>query len=138
MEIEKVMEKDSVLAIIIYSHAVTEGIRFFTPDHYSLQVGKHNHPKGKIINPHRHMPVKIARTGSLQETLYIEEGKVKIIFYNSEGMRLEEKILGAGDMILLMEGGHGFEFLEPTKMIEIKQGPYVPESKKSLNIEGKK
>ncbi len=134
MKIEQVVHNQSLFALIVYRGQMEQGVQFFTPDDSSLQVGKHNHPKGRIINPHKHVPVKIERTGSLQETLYIENGKVKITFYDNEGVRLEEKILGSGDMILLMEGGHGFEFLEPTKMIEIKQGPYMPESKKSLGV----
>ena len=35
------------------------------------------------------------------------------------------KILNKGDVILLVNGGHGFEMLEKTEMIEVKQGPYI-------------
>ena len=38
---------------------------------------------------------------------------------------LKSKILKKGDVILLINGGHGFEMLEKTEMIEIKQGPYA-------------
>ena len=31
-------------------------------------------------------------------------------------------------MILLIKGGHGFKMLEEAVMIEVKQGPYIPES----------
>ena len=134
MSIEKITDAGHELAIIIYHAADKKGIQFFTPDSFSLQAGKHNHPKSKIINPHRHVPVKVQKTGSLQEVLYIEEGKVKVTFYSSKDEILGSKILNKGDMILLMEGGHGFEFLEDTRMIEIKEGPYMPESKKSLEI----
>ena len=37
-------------------------------------------------------------------------------------------------MILLCAGGHGFDILEETEMIEIKQGPYVGESDKTRFI----
>jgi hypothetical protein len=33
-------------------------------------------------------------------------------------------VLNSGDTILLASGGHGFEMLEDTEMLEIKQGPY--------------
>ena len=134
MTVEKVTSGSNLLALIVRSGQLENGVKFFTPDDYSLQVGKHNHPRGKIINPHGHMPVKVERTGSLQEVLYIEEGKVKINFYSHEDKPIESKMLNKGDMILLMEGGHGFEFLEDTKMLEIKQGPYNPESKKPLEV----
>ena len=38
---------------------------------------------------------------------------------------LMSKILNKGDVILLVNGGHGFEMLEKTEMIEVKQGPYI-------------
>ena len=36
-----------------------------------------------------------------------------------------------GDVILLIQGGHGFEVLEEVEMIEVKQGPYVGERDKT-------
>ena len=33
--------------------------------------------------------------------------------------------LKAGDVAVLFSGGHGFEILEDTLMLEIKQGPYA-------------
>ena len=33
--------------------------------------------------------------------------------------------MNSGDAIVLMNGGHGFKMLEPSKIIEIKQGPYM-------------
>jgi hypothetical protein len=32
--------------------------------------------------------------------------------------------------MLLASGGHGFEFLEETEMIEVKQGPYAGDKDK--------
>jgi len=39
--------------------------------------------------------------------------------------------LGPGDVILLATGGHGFQMLEETEMIEVKQGPYVGDQDKT-------
>ena len=36
----------------------------------------------------------------------------------------------AGDVILLVSGGHGFQALEEVEMIEVKQGPYTGEQDK--------
>jgi hypothetical protein len=46
-------------------------------------------------------------------------------FYNEEQTYLESVMLTAGDTILLAAGGHGFEMLEDTEIIEVKQGPYA-------------
>ena len=51
-------------------------------------------------------------------------GKVRIDFYDEKKDYLISKILYKGDVILLITGGHGFEMLEQSEMIEIKQGPY--------------
>ena len=138
MPVEKIIHGNKVLAMVIRQEPMGEGIQFYTPDANTLQAGKHYHPAGKIIKPHRHYPVKRETTGSLQEVLYIEEGKVKVTFYADEGREIDSKELVKGDMILLIEGGHGFEFLEKTRMIEIKEGPYMPESKKPLDVKDKR
>lgn len=134
MKEDKIIHNGRLLAIVFFNSSVEEGIHFFTSDSNALQVGQHFYPSGKIIQPHKHVPVKVEYHQSLQEVLYIEEGKVKIDFYSLGGQKIDEKILTKGDIALLMEGGHGFEFLEETKMVEIKQGPYIPESKKALEV----
>jgi len=50
---------------------------------------------------------------------------MKVTFYNRIPQKINEAILTDGDLIVLLSGGHGFEFLEETKMIEVKQGPYT-------------
>jgi len=136
MKTERIVHSGKVLAVIIYSNSKghKQGVHFYTPDDYSLQVGKHIYKAGKVISPHRHLPVKIEREVSLHEVLVIEKGRVKVTFFTDSGRKKTEKILNKGHMVLLMEGGHGFEFLKPTKMLEIKQGPYLPESKKLLDV----
>jgi mannose-6-phosphate isomerase-like protein (cupin superfamily) len=65
-----------------------------------------------------------------QETLFIKKGKVKVTFYNEQKQFLETCTLKSGDVILLVSGGHDFEMLEDTDMIEVKQGPYAGEDDK--------
>ena len=36
----------------------------------------------------------------------------------------------AGDVVLLAYGGHGFEMIEESEIIEVKQGPYAGEMDK--------
>jgi hypothetical protein len=51
--------------------------------------------------------------------------------YDSDKAYIESRVLEAGDVILLVSGGHGFEMLEDTEMIEVKQGPYTGDSDKT-------
>jgi hypothetical protein len=41
------------------------------------------------------------------------------------------RVLGPGDVILLISGGHGFEVLEELNMVQVKQGPYAGETDKT-------
>lgn len=66
-----------------------------------------------------------------QEVLFIRRGKLRVDFYTTEHEYLESRVLQAGDVILLIQGGHGFEVLEEVEMIEVKQGPYAGEADKT-------
>jgi len=135
MMVEQMAHKGTVYAIIVRRAAdVSPGVHFFTPDDNSLQVGQQMRPKGTVIAPHAHCEVKTGRTGFLQEVLHIQQGRLKTIFYTNEGQRLTERVLEAGDTILLIRGGHGFEALDDVRMLEIKMGPYDPASKKNLEV----
>ena len=62
-----------------------------------------------------------------QEVLFIKKGVIRVDFYDEYEDYLESRDLYAGDIILLVSGGHGFQILEEVEMIEVKQGPYAGE-----------
>ncbi|MCK5082402.1 MAG: hypothetical protein KAR31_05805 [Candidatus Omnitrophica bacterium] len=124
MKKENIVYNDEVIATIIYAEEIEPGVHFYGENDNSLQVGKQLRMKGEKLGPHKHLPVKVERQETLQEVLYIEKGKVKVIFYDDQWGETDARVLNKGDMILLMRGGHGFEMLEETVMIEVKQGPY--------------
>jgi mannose-6-phosphate isomerase-like protein (cupin superfamily) len=92
-------------------------------------LGYMNRPKGYSIAPHRHNLVE-RKVSLTQEVLYVKSGKVRVDFYNDEQLYLESRVLEKGDVILLAAGGHGFEMLDDSEMIEVKQGPYCGEEDK--------
>lgn len=127
--IDIIKYKNLTLGIIIKHDYTKDGIEFFTENTYSQQLGYMNRPKNYVISPHRHNLVK--RSVFLtQEVLFIKSGKVRVDFYNDEQEYLESKILEEGDVILLAAGGHGFEMLLDSEIIEVKQGPYIAEQDK--------
>ena len=81
------------------------------------------HP-GYRISSHVHNKVQ-REVFYTQEVLFIKKGKVKIDFYNNGKEYVDTRILQCGDVVLLASGGHGFEMLEQTEMIEVKRGPYA-------------
>lgn len=128
--IEKIRHQDMELAIIIRNSHCGEGIEFITPDDYSQQLAYMHHPAGKKIDAHIHNEVHRS-IHFTQEVLVIKKGKLRVDFYVTKQKYLESRILYTGDIILLVSGGHGFEVLEETEMIEIKQGPYAGEGDKT-------
>lgn len=122
--IKKIVHNDVMLALIVSSDFKETGIHFFTPDDFSQQLAYMHHPCGKMIDPHIHnvVPRQVHYT---QEVLFIRKGKLRVDFYDKEKQYLESHVLEAGDVILLAEGGHGFEVLEEVEMVEVKQGPYA-------------
>jgi len=129
--IEKIEHEGKSLSIIIRRNYSSSGIKFFTPNDFSQQLGYMNHPKGYCIQPHIHNQVK-REVSYTQEVLLVKSGKVKVNFFNQEKIFLESKIIVTGDVILLAHGGHGFEMLEASEMIEVKQGPYSGELDKKM------
>ena len=127
--IEKITYNDAELAIIVRSSFSQPGINFFTPNDYSQQLAYMSHPKGKKIQPHVHKKVQ-REVLYTQETLFIRKGKLQVDFYSDDQKFLESRILEAGDVILLIKGGHGFRVLEDLEMFEVKQGPYAGDEDK--------
>ena len=128
--IEKVVHQETLYALIIRENFREDGIRFFTPQDFSQQLGYMNRPKNYKIQPHSHNEVK--RIVKLtNEVLFIKSGKCRVNFYDDNKKFILYKVLEKGDFILLAYGGHGFEMLEDTEIIEIKQGPYAGEADKT-------
>jgi len=128
--IEEIKDKEDLLAIIVRNNFSSNGVKFFTPDDFSQQLAFMSHPKGKVIDPHVHNPVK-REVHYTKEVLFIRKGKLRVDFYDETKKYLESRILNAGDVILLASGGHGFEALEDLEMFEVKQGPYAGENDKT-------
>jgi hypothetical protein len=120
---EEIIHDGQIIAIIIRSAYHAEGIRFFTPKDFSQQLAYMNRPAGHRIAPHIHNIV-LRNVKNTLEALLIRKGKVRIDFYTDQRQFITERIIETGDVIMLCAGGHGFTMLEPTEIIEIKQGPY--------------
>jgi mannose-6-phosphate isomerase-like protein (cupin superfamily) len=128
--VERIIHGLEPIALIIRSDFDEPGIRFFTPDNFSQQLASMSHPKGKKIVPHVHNPIN-RQVLYTQEVLIIRRGCVRVNLYSSQKKYLESRDLKSGDVILLCGGGHSFEMLEETSMIEVKQGPYAGEQDKT-------
>lgn len=128
-KVEEIKKKDKLLAMIIRNNYECRGVDFITPNEYSQQVAYMHHPAGKIIDAHVHNMVH-RNVVFTQEVLFIKKGILRVDFYDEYEDYLESRNLTAGDIILLVSGGHGFQVIEEIEMIEVKQGPYAGDKDK--------
>jgi hypothetical protein len=135
--IERITQHGVELAIILRSSFILEcnagpaGIHFLTPDDYSQQLGYMHRCAGHVIPAHRHNPVPRTVTYT-REVVFVKSGLVRVHLYDESDAHVTSLALRAGDFILLAAGGHGFEMIEDSELIEIKQGPYAGPEDKTL------
>lgn len=128
--VESINHQGQMLALILRAGFRTDGIEFFTPNTFSQQLGYMNRPRGYVIPPHVHNPVP-REVQYTKEVLFIKSGKVRVDFYDDAQNYLESRVLSQGDVVLLAFGGHGFEMIESSEIIEVKQGPYCGDADKT-------
>lgn len=129
MAISSVYDGSTLIALIIKNNYQPEGIQFVTPENLSQQVGFMTRPKGYVIAPHSHAVVP-RNVETLSEVLIVKSGLVRCDLFSVCGEFMEACFLAAGDVIILNQGGHSFEFLEHSSLIEVKQGPFRPDDEK--------
>ena len=134
---EQIKHNDDLIALIIRNNYNSTGVDFLTPDSFSQQLAFINHPKETSIKPHIHKLAK-REVFYTQEVLIIRKGKLKVDLYTNDKQYICSRILCSGDVILLASGGHGFEMIEDTEMIEVKQGPYINAESDKERFEGVK
>lgn len=122
--IEWIQDGKHILSVIIRGKVAPENTTFITPDEFVQQAGFVVYGKGGKIASHTHKPIKREITGT-PETLFVRKGKMIARFYSESHELKGETVVEAGDLLMLVHGGHGFTMLEDTILFEIKQGPYT-------------
>jgi len=122
--IEKIIYKNKLFALIVRGkYRNRKGINFFTPKEATQQFGYIKHRKGYIIQPHQHRK-RLTKIVTTTEVILLLKGSLKIDFYTEQRKYLFSRILNGKDIVMLVEGGHGFKVIKDVEMIEVKQGPY--------------
>lgn len=129
-EILEIKHDGMLLAIIIPHDYDRPGITFCTSGDLSQQMAYMHHPEGHVIASHVHNMVK-REVHYTKETLIVRKGRLRVDFYDDAQTYIKSRVMEAGDVILLANGGHGFKILEDVEMIEVKQGPYAGEGDKT-------
>jgi anti-sigma factor ChrR (cupin superfamily) len=104
---------------------------FVTPPDSKQQVGFIVYPAGGSIARHTHRNLE-RRIHGMSEVLVVRTGRCRLLVYDQEHQLRHTREVSTGDVIVLVAGGHGFEVLEDTVFLEIKQGPYQGQEDKEL------
>jgi len=133
MEPREIKHNDDVYALFFSKHIRAEdGIKFFTPPEYPLQIGLIEHSEDKKVEPHIHRNFYYD-VNTTQEYLYVEKGKgIKVKIFTHKWEIIEEMLLSAGDSILFVNGGHGLDIPKGCRIFEVKQGPYPGDEKAKI------
>ena len=122
--IEKISHKKKLFALIVRGKFRNKkGVNFFTPNHTTQQFGYMKHKKNHIIEPHLHNK-RLTKILTTTEVILMLKGVLRVDFYDDHRIYLFSKIIKAKDIIMLVNGGHGFKVIKNVEMIEVKQGPY--------------
>jgi hypothetical protein len=122
--IEKVTWQGMPLAYIIRSELNPIRTTFLTPPEFKQQVGFVVSPADGEIQRHVHRPLERHLIGT-SEVLIVRRGRCEIDIYNNGKELVATRELRQGDIMLMVDGGHGFRMLEDTVFLEVKQGPYT-------------
>lgn len=123
-DVEFIQSDDQTIAILIRASLSPEKTTFISPEDHEQQVGFVVYPAQGEIQAHKH--VRLDRhIQSTSETLIVRKGQAEVRLYDEGQNLVAERILDAGDILVLVSGGHGFRMLEDTVLLEVKQGPYT-------------
>lgn len=122
--IELISWGDQPLAYLIRAEFLPEKTTFVTPPEWEQQVGLIVRAAGGEIARHAHRPWP-RQHARAPEILLVRQGRCQVEIYNQERQLVTVRELRQGDLILLLDGGHGFRLLEDTVFLEIKPGPYA-------------
>ena len=121
----EIIEKNGAeLCYIIRAELAPATTTFVTPSHYKQQVGFVAYPAGGEVQRHLHLPLERHLVGT-SEVLIVRKGRCLMDVYDDAKELAATRELNAGDVVLMVGGGHGFRMLEDTLFLEVKQGPYL-------------
>jgi hypothetical protein len=97
---------------------------FPVPPELPLQVGFVVYPRDGEVARHEHVPLE-RRLDRTCEVLVVRSGSCEIDLYDSGRTLVATETLETGDVIVLVDGGHGLRMKDDTVLLEVKQGPYT-------------
>ena len=98
-----------LLAIIVKKNEQTAGKNFYTDNSSELQLATFELSDDEIIDRHIH-DEQIRNIVRTSEAIILQEGVLVFDIYDNDLNPITQVSLEAGDIILLLDGGHLYEF----------------------------
>jgi len=122
---KEIIFNSEVIARYITQADIVEGLSFFSTEKENIQVGSWNYDSGKDLPRHIHNKIE-RRVDRTQEVLVVISGSIEATIYTLDQEEVTHLKVNAGEVLILLNSGHGYRILEDsTKVIEIKNGPYL-------------
>ena len=122
-------KKGEPLAILLKLSEVEEKKFFATDNDNELQLASFQLDAGEEIMRHYH-PKQDRNISLTSEVIIVTEGKIEVEIYDTNLELNSIHEIKNNEIIALFNGGHQIRMLEKSKFIEVKQGPYNPETDK--------
>lgn len=127
--IEIIRAGEKVLCYLIRGSLEPVQTTFITPPDARQQVGFIVYPAGGAIARHTHRALERHVIG-MSEVLVVRSGRCHLHIYTEAHAHVATRELEPRDVVVLVNGGHGFTVDEDTVLLEIKQGPYLGDQDK--------
>jgi len=121
--------QDELLAIIMKPSEIKEQKFFATDNETELQLASFQLDSGEEIIRHYH-PKQERSISLTSEIIVVTEGRIEVEVYDTNLELNSTHEIKNNEIIALFNGGHRIKMLESSKFIEVKQGPYNPETDK--------
>jgi hypothetical protein len=131
--IERFIHKKKIYAEVIRANVKSEITRFFSSPKSSFQFGFVAHKKGYSEAPHYHKKI-LRKINDLQQVLFVQKGKLEVMFYNKNKKLIKKIVIKKGDSINIIQGIHAIKMLENTQCVSVKQGPFISDKMDKVNV----
>lgn len=119
-------ENGLIYAYLIHSNFVSEGVNFITDNNSEFQLGIMSRDKNTPVLPHLHNEIE-RKVKTTSEFLNFRKGKAIVrIRAHAKTEEIAFEVVKGDSVLFTGIGIHSVDFLEPTQLLEIKQGPYDP------------
>ncbi len=132
-EVKKIYHDNVLYAAIFNLDDISDGLDFITSDEEFIQVGTWNYKKGKVLDAHYHNTFERS-ANKTQEMVLVLSGKIICNLYTETGEFISTHEIDKNNIIIQFNGVHEYEIIEDSKVIEVKNGPYLGPEKDRTRV----